>query len=223
MRPLLTLLAAATFLLPACGTEQTATTTTAPETAPAASPTPSQPTVAFSDDFSNAGSGWRRTLPDENPMIDYRDGQYIVSIDNGRSQYVAASGSPATEFDDVILEADATKLSGDDSAAIGLQCRDTNAGRYVADIDETGDARILLYTREQKVLAEKKVPGTWTEGANRLRFDCVGDKLTFYVNGTEILTATDSSLPIGRIGVRAGGAGSGKTEAAFDNLVVSTP
>jgi hypothetical protein len=182
------------------------------------------PETLLREDFNDPASGWTRTVPGQPRSIDYRDGAYIVAIDNDASSHVVATGNNPTEFDDVRVEVDVRKISGDPGAGMGIRCRDTNAGRYFADIDEEGEIRIGIYAREQEVLAGAEKPGVWKRGeVNRLRFDCNGDKLDFYVNGELQLSATDSRLPIGRIGLSAGGAGRGKTEVAFDNVVVMRP
>jgi hypothetical protein len=83
--------------------------------------------------------------------------------------------------------------------------------------------RIVAHGEEQEVLAELERPGTLPEGPNRLRLDCVGDQLAFWVNGERLLAARDGRYRSGRIGLRAGGGSGEVTEAAFDDLVVTAP
>jgi hypothetical protein len=58
---------------------------------------------------------------------------------------------------------------------------------------------------------------------NHLRADCIGDKLTFYINFTEVASAADSDLPNGDVGVLAGAFAEPGVDVLFDNFVVIQP
>ncbi len=58
---------------------------------------------------------------------------------------------------------------------------------------------------------------------NHLRADCIGDKLTFYINFTEVASATDSDFPSGDVGVLAGAFSEPGVDVLFDNFVVLQP
>ncbi|MGB8980423.1 MAG: hypothetical protein WCC12_00960, partial [Anaerolineales bacterium] len=62
-------------------------------------------------------------------------------------------------------------------------------------------------------------PGT----LNHLRADCIGDKLTFYINYTEGASASDSDLPAGDVGVVAGAFSEPGVDVLFDHFVVIQP
>lgn len=195
------------------------------DTASSAQPTPAPPkemTVVFTDDFSSNSSGWSRTLPGEPISIDYRDGQYVLALTDKAAPFSVASGLAPTEFDDVSVEVDAKVIKGD-RGSIGVICRASNAGYYFADISGA-TARIGMYAKEQEILSETNAPDVLKpEEANKFRFDCIGDQLELSVNGNQVLAGADSRLPIGKIGVLAGGAKEGQMEVAFDNLVVKKP
>jgi hypothetical protein len=57
---------------------------------------------------------------------------------------------------------------------------------------------------------------------NRIRGDCVGDKLTLYVNDQKLAEATDNELASGEVGLSVGPNGS-RTDVLFDNFSVSKP
>jgi len=172
--------------------------------------------------FDKVPEGWE--LKDEGERgAAVRDGVLLVWIDNSARQYQPMTVRVPGEYHDVTIEVEVTKRSGAATTAIGLLCRNSTAGRYFADVDENGEVRLgaNLKGEGQKVLATVEKPKTWREGMNQLRLECMGENLAFSVNGERLLTASDSRLPAGTIGVRAGGAGSDRTEAAFDNLVVT--
>ena len=58
---------------------------------------------------------------------------------------------------------------------------------------------------------------------NHLRADCIGDRLTFYINFTEVASATDSDLPGGDVGLVAGAFTEPGVDVLFDNFVVVQP
>lgn len=180
------------------------------------------------DDFSDPASGWVRR-DNEERGADYRDGAYVVWMDNDASSYVGSSGTyESAEFGDTRFEVQATKRSGPPGAPIGLSCRQWSEnqgerrGVYFADVDGEGEVRIGLYDEEgQEILAAAERPGLWRDGTNTLRLDCVGAALTFFVNGEEVLSARSGRFARGRVGVRAGGTSSGVTRVAFDDAVIS--
>lgn len=183
-------------------------------------------TVLLSDDFSSPdANGW--TVRDSGDYgNEIRDGEYLVWVDNDAAEYVANTGFADGDFGDVRIEVTATELSGDPSAGIGIVCRKAPSGQqgsYYADVDQEGSVRIAAQGDEHKILAKAEQPGAWKDGANRLRLDCVGDDISFWLNGKKLLEARDGRYHSGRIGVRAGGAGRGVMRVAFDDLKVTAP
>jgi hypothetical protein len=179
------------------------------------------------DDFSDPESGWLRRTRDEYGA-DYEDGAYVVWVDNAASNYIASTGSheAAAELGDTRFEISATKVSGPEGSPIGLSCRQWSdsdrRGIYFADLDAEGEVRVGLYDEEgQQILAEAQRPGLWRDGANALRLDCIGDQISFFVNGEEVLSASNDRFAQGRVGVRAGGGSSGVTRVAFDDAVIT--
>jgi hypothetical protein len=203
----------------------------APATTPAKAPGASQAGGAAAgttirDDFSDASSGWTRRDSGAR-TADYVNGAYVLSADNDADAYVGSEGRyEARELADTRFEVKATKLSGPDGSPIGLSCRQfyegEHRGVYFADVDGEGEARLGLYADgDQKILSSIERPGLWREGANSLRLDCIGKELRFFINGKEILSASDSRFDHGMVGVDAGGAGSGVTRVSFDNAVIT--
>jgi hypothetical protein len=181
--------------------------------------------VLLHDDFSDPTSGW--TVRDRGGYRnEYADGRYVLWVDNAASSYVGNVAYRPEELADVRIEVEATRIAGAPNANVGIDCRRAGAeasGTYYADVDGEGEARIVAHGEEQEILAEVARPGIWRQGANSLRLDCVGEELTFWINGEQVLTATDGRYRSGRIGLRAGGGSGEATEAAFDNLTVTAP
>ena len=204
----------------------------ADEAASAPAPAPPAAEVAadgggalLRDDFSDPASGW--TVRDRGGYRNaYVDGRYVIAVDNAGSPYVSSAAYREGDLGDVRIEVDATRLAGAPSTSVGIDCRRAGAdavGTYYADVDAEGEVRIVAHGEEQEVLVEIERPGVWREGANRLRFDCVGDELSFWLNGERLLSTHDGRYRSGRIGLRAGGGSGEPTEVAFDDLVVTAP
>jgi len=58
---------------------------------------------------------------------------------------------------------------------------------------------------------------------NHLRADCMGNTLTFYVNGFQLAQVQDSTLASGDIGLLAGTFAQPGVDVVFDNFVVLQP
>ena len=58
---------------------------------------------------------------------------------------------------------------------------------------------------------------------NHLRADCIGDTLTFYVNGFQVAQTQDSSLVSGDVGMLAGTFNTTGVDVVFDNFVTLQP
>jgi hypothetical protein len=178
------------------------------------------------DDFSDPSTGWTRRDSGAR-TADYVDGTYVLSADNDADQYVGSEARyEARDFADTRFEVEATKLSGPEGSPIGLSCRQFNDGDhrgiYFADVDAEGEARLGMYADgDQTIFSKVERSGLWRDGTNGLRLDCVGHELRFFVNGEEVLSAEDSRLDRGMVGVRAGGTSSGVTRVAFDDAAIT--
>ncbi len=190
--------------------------------AAAAATVAAEEAAAVRETFDSAPAGWQLGEEAERGAV-VRDGALVVWVDNSARAYRPMTVSVPGERRDVAVEAEVRKGGGAPTAAIGLVCRDSDAGRYFADVDEQGEVRLgaNLKGEGQKVLARLERPGIWREGGNILRLECVADSLSFSVNGERLLAVTDARLAAGSVGLRAGGAGSGRTEARVESLVVT--
>jgi hypothetical protein len=193
--------------------------------APAALPTPlPSGAVLFQDDFSNPASGWDRLLVAEGVM-DYDGGGYRILVNTQEMNFWA---TPRKDFSDARIEVDAGKLAGPDENRIGLVCRFNGSDYYFFIMSSDGFYGIGIFSGGQAALlgqGEMLSSTSIQQGVavNHLRADCVGDQLTFYVNGFQLAQAQDATLTTGDIGLLAGTFATPGVDVVFDNFVVFQP
>ena len=199
----------------------------APE-APAA-PAPVESNILFQDDFSDPNSGWDRADWADG-LTDYGNGVYRMILKIPSYDIWA---NPGRNFEgDIRVEADATKVSGEDDNDYGLICRYSGAPEtpnyYYAIISSDGYAVIGKVTggSTEYLSSEEMLPtdaikqGTTT---NHIQMDCIGSTLTLSVNGQQVTSTSDASFTSGDVGFLAGTFDIPSAEIHFDNLVVRRP
>ena len=185
--------------------------------------------ILFQDDFSNPSSGWDRADWDDG-SADYSDGVYRIHVKVSSYDIWA---NPGQYFEgDVRVEADATKVGGEDDNDYGLICRYSGSPESpsyyfsiissdgYAVIGKTTDGASEYISTELMALSDAIKQGSST---NHLRLDCVGSTLTLYVNGQEVATINDSAFTGGDVGLMAGTFEISNAEITFDNFVVRKP
>lgn len=195
-----------------------------PEQAPAA-----ESNTLFQDDFSDTNSGWD-SADWESGITDYSNGAYRMLV---KVPSYVVWANPGEYFDgDTITEVDATKVSGEDDNRYGLICRYSGTpempnyyfflissdGYAVIGKTVEGDSEFISSEEMQPV--EAIYQGATT---NHVRADCIGNSLSFYVNGQQVAVATDSAYTGGDTGLITGTFEIESTEITFDNLVVKRP
>ena len=192
----------------------------------------SLPNEIFSDDFSDTSGGWVRgeyyKNTDRAYGAGYVQGRYrMYSPPPGSSAY-----SYSTEYgnqEDIIVEVDA-QVSGDAPHGTdkwGVICRFQDRDNFYvfgigpegyADIQklENNKWKLLEYVRKSEYIHPRKEE-------NHLRADCLGNKLTLFVNGHEVIEAKDSTFDSGSAGLYIQDHGDHKFEVLFDNFLVSKP
>ena len=195
---------------------------------PTAAP-PQQNNVLFRDDFSNPKSGWDRVHDSETGNItDYDHGHYRILVNEPRTDVWA---NPGRYFEgDVVVKVDALPNNGPEDDDFGLICRyEDPSNYYFFVISSDGYAGIgKMFHDEQIMLTgggnmiEVPIP-KGSKKTYHLRAACVGSRLTLFVNGKQILEATDTDLTAGDVGLMAGTFDEPGTDILFDNLVVRRP
>ncbi len=193
-------------------------------TAPAAKAT-AGPTVLFKDDFSDKSSGWDSNS-DATTNTDYLENGYQIKVDE-TNYYTWAN--PGKTFSDVRVEVDAWKAAGPDGDAAVI-CRYQNKSNfYMLGITTDGYYGITKIKEDQDSLLGSdqlefsKLIKTDAGAVNHLRADCVGNRLTLYVNGEILADVTDSDFTSGDVGLAGGTYEEAGTDMRFDNFIVYRP
>ncbi|MBI5963717.1 MAG: hypothetical protein HY863_09605 [Chloroflexi bacterium] len=180
--------------------------------------------VLFQDDFAKPVSGWDRFSTAEGTM-DYDAGGYRLLVNNLQTN---ALSTPHRNFADVRMEVDSGKLGGPDENRIGLICRYTSSDYYFFMLTSDGFYGIGIFSGGKAQLlgqSEMKADSNIKTGmaVNHIRADCVGDTLSFYINGFPVATAKDTTLTAGDVGLLAGTFAQPGVDVVFDNFVVLKP
>jgi hypothetical protein len=185
----------------------------------------------FEDDFSDTSSGWDRDQ-DEDGMSDYDNGVYRIKIDVPDLVIWANPELGAKLPSDVRIEVEATN-TGIDNNSMGIICRyswdDDQPSFYRFLISSDGYAGIVLVSEgSQNVISDegKLLPYDGiNQGAatNHITVECIGDQLKLFANDIEIVSATDSTLTSGDVGLSASTYDETGTDILFDNFIVTRP
>jgi hypothetical protein len=179
--------------------------------------------VLYQEQFEDNTTGWAR-IANDNGILDYDGGGYRILV---RQPSLNVWSTSEKNFGDVRVEADVIRLNGPDENRMGLICRYRGGDYYFFMISNDGyyvigkfiGGMTLLLGQSEMQASEAIQTGTM----NHLRADCIGDKLTFYINFTEVASATDSDFPSGEVGVLAGAFSEAGVDVLFDNFVVLQP
>lgn len=187
-------------------------------------------TVLARDDFSDPTSGFEEFNTTDAYAEYLEDDRFRVGA-RGAGTQAALRAEP--EAQDVVVEADAVIFSGDPSDAAGLICR-AESGGYVGGFLQANGTAILAVFRSGAVVEpsrEAQVPGfdATPSAKHHLRLSCGSEtvggrfaRLSFSVDGEEVLTLSHDPGVTGTTGVAAAGS-SGTTEVVYSDFVVRTP
>jgi hypothetical protein len=179
--------------------------------------------VLYQEQFENNSTGWAR-ISNDNGIMDYDGGGYRILVRQPKLNVWSISEK---DFGDVRVEADVIRLNGPDENRMGLICRYQRGNYYFFVISNDGFYVIgkfiggltLPLSQTEMQASDAIQVGTM----NHLRADCVGDKLTFYINFTEVASATDPDFSSGDVGLVAGSFTEPGVDVLFDNFVVLQP
>jgi hypothetical protein len=181
--------------------------------------------ILFQDDFSDPSSGWNRVTTTKG-QTDYADGVYRIFVNEPNLDIWSMSGR---SFSDVRIEVDALKVGGERDNRFGIICRATavdsfytfivsSDGYYGIGKIQGQDYHLIGMDALQPSQAIRL--GT---ALNRLRADCVGDRLSLYVNDVKLAEVQDAEFASGDAGLIAGTYQSAGTDIRFDNFIVYQP
>jgi hypothetical protein len=204
-------------------------------------PSPATPTARAAPAVSVAGqplidvrfaAGAQQGWLDNPPYAMWSDGAYRLQA--RQPTHFVAVGAPVDRLlRDVVVSATFRKTGGPPGGGYGLVVRDQSpedldgvnqdASAYVLEAGDLGDFGVWRRAGDHWV---DLVPWTHSESVriggspNDLVVRAVGDRLTFIVNGTELASVQDNTLPAGGVGVFVGG---DYNEVALDRFVVQVP
>jgi hypothetical protein len=176
--------------------------------------------VILQDDFSSR-RGWFTEKSD----------RYIIYFDNdGYRFYIKTKNSPiwsvrSIDIGNVEIETDASQLGGEMDGYFGLVCRHVDRKNYyMLVMSPNGQLEIAKMKNNQlSILVETTAqPNIINSEVNRLRADCVGNRLIFYINERKVLETTDNDFVTGAVGLVAGNRSRSGTDIIFDNFVART-
>jgi hypothetical protein len=179
----------------------------------------------FWDDFSDASGNWPK-VAGPNGSLGIASGAYRIQTLSTHYEVLAVPGQP---FRDVQVEADATRQAGPAQNLFGLICRSSNLEDfYFFAISSDGyyalgkikNGKTTLLGQEMMAYNAGIIQG---DGPNHLRFDCIGETLTGYVNGQVIAISKDTEFSSGEVGLVTGALDTPGVDVAFDNFVVYKP
>jgi hypothetical protein len=175
-------------------------------------PTPSE-RVIFQDPLTANTNGWR---DDGTNCSFHKDGYHITG---GFICY-----APTGQFGTVIVSVTTRQIAGPITEFYGLVLRRTSMGNYYAFvIDSNGKWRFSKIVNDTFVDILPFVPNSaihqGVNAVNTLKVLAVHTHFTFFVNGTQVGEADDSTFSDGLCGV----AGATNGEIVFTNFTVALP
>jgi hypothetical protein len=181
--------------------------------------------VLFQDDFSSTSSGWDQ-VSGPGSVTDYNNGVYRLYVNEANTDIWA---NPGLSFTDVRIEVDAAKIGGPDDNDFGVICRAEDVNHFYFFIISSdgyyGIGKISGEDQELIGMERMETSDLIRQGAaaNTIRADCVGETLTLYVNGEQLIQVTDSQFTSGDVGLIAGSFSEPGTDIHFDNFKVLKP
>jgi len=182
------------------------------------------PALLFEDDFSDPTSGWE--VSSQGGIKDYYNGTYHVQINDPN---IFSWSVVQQAYGDVIVEVEVAFTGSADLAEMGIICRMVNnQDFYFFTVRSDGAFAIFkMYQGNEFFLgmdgyqpSEAINTGLNT---NKLTATCIGEQLSLSVNGTPLITVTDSSYLLGDVGVIAGAFDQTDVNVYFDNFQVIRP
>lgn len=181
---------------------------------------PAGPLLLFEDDFSDPGSGWLEAS-DAQADQGYRGGKLFFAV---QAADLLVWDNPGGNFQDFALEVEAWPVSGGPENSYGVLIRYVDDGNFYR-FDLSGDGYYALSKLENE---EWIMLADWQASAhvkpqgevNLIKIVCRGPKMTFYVNGQELIGVEDDSFERGDVGLFASTFTDPNIEVEFDNLEI---
>jgi S1-C subfamily serine protease len=180
----------------------------------------------FSTEFDNADNWYTFAVP--------KTDNYQASVDHS-TLYLEADDKSSTVYalydldlqpSDVRLDAAVETVAGPNRNNISLVCRATDAGWYEFSMNSGGYWYIYKYENGDYALLNSGASTAINlqKAKNELIATCIGTKLSFYVNGVEMGSATDNRFKGGgQVGISVSTFDIPGAGVEFDSFVASVP
>jgi hypothetical protein len=182
--------------------------------------TPPPADLLYSDDFQDPSTGWPVSQTSKATRA-YEAGRYAFTLFDPQLMELSYVESV---FDDVTVEVDATPAQNQPEVGYGIVFRlDQAQGLYEFTVQSSGVASLWLVKGDDwsKLSGDISSPAiNKGAGTNHLKLTCRGSTITFWVNGTQLGTVTDSAFSSGRVGLYAETFDAGNVKVFFDNLKI---
>jgi hypothetical protein len=179
--------------------------------------------ILYREEFEKNTTGWDRVSNQEG-IMDYDSGGYRMLV---KQPDFNLWSTPDKNFGDVRIEADVSRLNGPTENRTGLMCRYQHGDYYFFIISNDGYYAIGKFIGGQTLLlgqtSMQQSDFIKKDAVNHLRADCVGNKLTFYVNYDQVASAQDTDFKNGDVGLLAGAFAQPGVDVLFDHFVVIQP
>ena len=181
--------------------------------------------VLFQDDFARTSTGWT-TYDSPEYRAGYVEGAFRLRVD---APNTVAWSTPGFDLGDVQLDVDTAALSGPPDNAFGLICHYRDSGNYAfllissdgfSGIGVVRDGQRTLLTGDALLPSDMILQGLTS---NHLRGDCIGNRLSLYINGALVNEAVLEEPTTGDVGVIVGTYGTPGAEIQFDNFTITNP
>lgn len=182
--------------------------------------------VLIQDEFEDAKWSWDTLNDASGSLISYAGGGLRILVNQANYDYWTRIHQT---LGDARIEVDAIKLGGADDNSFGILCRyqdQSNFYRFIASSDgyagiaKMRSGKLSLIHANQMSFSSAINRGS---AMNRLRADCVGQDLSFYINGQLAAQARDADLASGEVGLIAGANLTPVVDILFDHFVVVQP
>lgn len=181
--------------------------------------------VLFRDDFTENTGIWT-TWETQSSFSAFDHGGLRLWAGTPEYQFWSV---PGLNFENVLVNVHARKLTGPDNNLFGLICRYQDADNFYA-LTLSSDGYYGIYKRvngEQSLIAQTHMDFSEAivrgEGENIVRAVCQADQLALFVNDTKLIQVRDETFSNGDVGVIAGNFGETGVDIVFDHFIVVKP
>jgi len=182
--------------------------------------------VVYFDNFSNPESGWK-LWSSESAAISYDSDGLRFQINEANYDYWSL---PGQRFTDTTLAVDATLIDGPTDNDFGILCRFQDEYNYYAFLVSSDGYGGIIKVKDGFYQTLNSPDGLefgsmiqQGQATNQIRADCVGTRLTLYVNQEKFLEAEDADFSTGDVGLIAGSYSQPGVDILFDNFFVLKP